>query len=178
MQEDFIEKIVSFRLENPHYFVVTGNILNNVLVDKVHENIGALPPRPDIGVLGAECMDPVGWISNEFAEHKHRNFLNLLRTDQLDRLRFDRKELAGFPRISINCICWFGSDFKSFYGEVDEDEEPWLTEVKPLEIGRINCICGQALCVHFSFFTQREHLDSTDLLQRYEELSKQNSVTL
>jgi hypothetical protein len=51
------------------------------------------------------------------------------------------------------------------------DEEQWLSVDKPLSIGAVNRIIGDTLFVHYSFYTQRDHLDKTDILKQYEKLA-------
>lgn len=58
-------------------------------------------------------------------------------------------------------------------GNVGNDEEQWLSVDKPRSMGNAhrNVIYGGAICAHFSFYTQRDHLDRTDILQQYKELA-------
>ncbi len=71
---------------------------------------------------------------------------------------------------SINCMSWFGRDFRSFGGEVFGNEEEFLTVIKPSELGRVNCIYGDAAVSHFGFYVGCRHLDSTDPLECYASL--------
>ena len=80
--------------------------------------------------------------------------------------------LNVYERCSINVISWTGADFKKFDGVVDSDEENFLSTEKPKVLKRPNMIIGDTLFVHYSFYTQREFLDSTDILLRYKELSE------
>jgi hypothetical protein len=86
----------------------------------------------------------------------------------LDKFRFSGKWiLTQYERVSINCISWRGEEFKLFDGNVGRDEEAWLSVEKPKEIQRPNCIFGEFVCVHYAFHTQRERIDSTDILSQY-----------
>ena len=57
-------------------------------------------------------------------------------------------------------ISWLGRDFARFAGTVGEDEEMWLSQEKPAESGRPCVIYGEALFVHFAFYTQRPLLET------------------
>jgi hypothetical protein len=78
-----------------------------------------------------------------------------------------------YERVSINCISWLGSTFAQFNGKVGIDEEQWLSVDKPrtMEPGSHNVIIGNAIVAHFSFYTQRAHLDATDILDEYAKIS-------
>ena len=100
-------------------------------------------------------MDAVGWGSASFWELCHRTFLGRLYAGEAAGYKFSRWELFRYEAFSINCIAWLGEDFSLFGGVVGHEEEKWLTEIKPKEIGRMNCICGTALMVHSAFWKQR-----------------------
>jgi UDP-glucose 4-epimerase len=167
METDFIKKMYEFRVTNPQYFLTYGNIINNAVIDHIHQRQDASFSNP---LLGYACLDENGWNNPAVAELKHRSFLNALNSDQTDKYKFNKWVLSSFERVSINCISWFGSEFAKFNGDVGIDEEQWLSVDKPKEIGKINAIFGEALCSHFAFFTQRQHMDSTDILQQYENI--------
>lgn len=54
---------------------------------------------------------------------------------------------------------------------IPDDEEQNITVTIPKKINKYVAICGEALVAHFSFYTQRKHLDSTDILEKYEALA-------
>jgi hypothetical protein len=56
---------------------------------------------------------------------------------------------------------------KKFGGIVPGDDEEWLSVIKPTELGVDNCINGDAIVVHFAFYTQRKQLDELNILNRY-----------
>ncbi len=167
MEDDFLEKIYNFRVNNPQYFLVYGNIVNNAVCDHLHQQRGVYPPEP---VFGRACLDPNGWQKPEMAEGKHRTLLRNIEEGNLELYKFEPEVLDTYERVSVNCISWLGSEFKKFNGEVQVDEEDWLSVVKPRDMRMPNCILGSALCAHFAFYTQREHMDKTDVLQAYREL--------
>lgn len=169
IEENAIKKLVDFRIENPGYFLVFANIINNAICSHLHQRFGMLPSY-DGRLVGYHCLDPLAWETPEFAEYVHRVFLNHYLNNNLEGYKFNRWELYMLERYSINCFAFFGKDFAEFGGRVGEDEEFWLSQIKPEAIGRANVICGQSLVSHFSFFTQREFLDQTDLLEQYVKL--------
>lgn len=163
-EKDFFKKIYKFRLENPQYFLVYGNIVNNAVCDHFCQKNGVYEPEPHYGF---NCTDDNGWNNATLAETKHRKLIENIKNNQLERYRFPLVVLENYERVSINCICWFGSEFAKFDGILGGYEETWLSTDKPREIGVPNCIFGDALCSHFSFYTQREHMDKTDILDEY-----------
>jgi hypothetical protein len=52
-------------------------------------------------------------------------------------------------------------------GIVSGDEEEWMSSIKPVELGAVNCINGDAIAVHFAFQTQRKKVDKLNILARY-----------
>lgn len=165
-----IRKLVNFRIVNPGYFLVFANIINNAICGHIHQRMGMLPAK-DGKLVGYDCLDPVGWSDPDFAEHTHRCFLDAYNTKHLDGYKFNRWELYMLERFSIGCFAFLGSEFAEFAGQVGEDEEQWLSQVKPGAIGRANAICGESLVSHFAFYTQRDHLETTDILEQYRQIS-------
>jgi hypothetical protein len=164
-----IDRLIKFRLANPEYFLVVGNIVNNALTSYIYQRQGAV--GRGLGYTAYTCLAELGWKKPAFAHFIHTEFLKCLRAGNIDRFRFPQWILADYERVSINCISWLGSDFKTFGGKVDRDEEPWLTTIKPKSLGRPNCIFGQAIFAHYAFYSQRTELDWTDLLKRYEAIA-------
>jgi hypothetical protein len=68
-------------------------------------------------------------------------------------------------------ISWLGKEFKKFNGDVGLDEEEWLSCDKPKQIQMPNIIFGDSLFVHYAFFTQRQYLDNTNILETYKKIS-------
>lgn len=171
VEPGFFQAIVAFRLANPEPFLVYGNIINNAVVSHLHQRNGRF--RYD-RLGGYACMDPTGWGDPLYAEAVHRAFLEDVRRGRADRWRrsFAEWHCLDNERVSINCIAWLGGTFREFGGQVGRDEEQWLATEKPRALGPAahNVIFGGALVAHFAFFTQREHLDATDLLEQYRAL--------
>lgn len=173
MEKDYIEKIVKFRIENPEYFIVFGNIINNAIIDHIHQRLGCLniPFK-----LGYHFLDGIGWGDGKVAEIKHREFLTALKKNKKDTYKFKKWELLHYEAVSINSFCYFGSEFAKFNGVVDINDEGWLSAVKPMEIKKYNIIYGEAMCSHFSFCPQREHMDKTSILSKYRKLANMANI--
>lgn len=168
---DNIEKFTNFlkfRRDNPQYFLVYGNIVNNSICSHLHQRNSAF----DIsnGIAGYNCMDAVGWKNPQFAKNVHYNvFKNF---NDLSRFRINNWLLYYYERVSINCISWRGDYFQSFGGEVDLDEEQFFACTKPARDNKFNIIYGDFLCIHYAFFPQREGVDNdTSIISRYKEQS-------
>lgn len=177
-----VREIVNFRLENPEYFLIFGNIVNNSLCNYLHQRIGALDLNVgDESDLAYTCTDAESWGKGVVASRVHDAFLKALELTDERKYSFGRRVLADYERFSINFMAWFGRDFAEFNGEVGSDklgiprcqEEPWLTEWAPKVFTRPNCICGEALAAHYAFYPQRDYLESeTNILERYKELAR------
>ena len=157
--QDFLQ----WRIENPQFFLVYGTILNNAVCSHLLQRYGKLDTNR--GFAGYACTDATGWKDPSFAENVHRQVLS-----QPDLAYFRpgvNWYLHLYERVSINCISWLGTDFAAFGGNVGADEEQWLSCDMPRILGRMNVIYGGYACVHYAFFTQRTHLDATDILDAY-----------
>lgn len=169
MEGDFIKKLSKFRLENPEYFLVFGNIINNAIIDHIHQRMGAL--EHENLAITYNCGDSAAWGNPDFAEIKHKNFFQKLESNNLGTFKFNKWDLFFNERVSINCISWFGKDFEEI-GSVDSDEEQFLSADYPKSKGLINTIYGEILCCHFAFHPQREKMDNTEILNEYKEIAE------
>lgn len=153
---DDIEKFkqfLLFRLNNPKYFLVYGNIINNAICSHLHQLNGALGGE----LVKYNCFDEVGWKDGNFAKSIHyKVFENF---NDLSSFRMKNLLLNNFERVSINCISWNGDCFRKFSGNVLGDEEKYISCEKPREMNLKNIIYGDFLCIHYAFFTQREIVD-------------------
>lgn len=185
LEDDYFQRIVEFRIKYPQYFLVFGNIWNNAIISYIHQQEGKI--GNDFGTVDEPyCMDIIGWGSGEFAEYIHEIFFNSLKDKRsldfiggadCEVLEFmpEGYELANGHRFSISNFAFFGRDFAKFDGKfTDLDEEKFLTEVYPTANDRKSVICN-ALCVHFTFspFQKPHIMNNTNLLKRYNDLSKQ-----
>ena len=168
LEDGFFTALVEFRLQEANALLVSASVVNNVLCDWLRQrSVGMVPESPRI-TYNAMCA--TGWGSGLWAEAVHRKFLE---TNHGWWTTTDWR-LLDYERLSINAVSWRGEDMAEIVkaGGVGLDEESWLTQVYPRQTGRVNVICGSAVCAHFAFYPQRAYLDKTDILQKYRELSE------
>ena len=170
-----ISSIFEFRIKNEDPFLVFGNIVNNSVLSHLHQRMGILPMVDKLA--GYSCLDEIGWNDPGFALDCHNNFFDKYRQNKLDSFLFDKNWiLFEYNRVSINAISWLGKTFLEFNGLVGIDEEEWLSVDKPRDLKRPNVIFGNSLFSHYSFFTQREFLDRTDVLSKYRKISLNDEI--
>ena len=180
IDKNAIFNLVNFRLNNPKYFLVFGNIINNAICNYINQQTNSLPK--EVGNLTYDCYCKESWINPKIAINVHRKFLEDVRIGSIESYKFDKWVLKDYEGFSINFMSWFGKEFKMFNGEVggfvkklnkELEEEPWLTGYKPKQIKKLNCICGDSIVSHFAFYTQRDTIESTtNLLEQYKKLSE------
>lgn len=193
LEPNFIKNLSDFRSKNPQYFLVYGNIINNSIIDHLHQRYGnysmvkglwgSSDLKPERVILDTNESDKIddiiwystfcdkGWASGQIAEKKHNIFLKSIADNDLERFKFNIWILYSYERVSINCISWLGSEFAKFNGLVGQDEENWLAHEYPKLIEKPNVIYGQVLSAHYAFRTQREHLEKTNVLERYDAIA-------
>ena len=150
-----IPALAAARLENPHPFLLYGNVVNTGITSHLHQRAGRLSKAR--GLAGYACTDPVGWGSGEFALDLHRGFLA---NPHAPGWWLPDWDLYFYERHSINCISWLGSDAARWAGVMDRDEEQWLSVARPKADKRPNNIIGRCVFVHYAFHTQRERVDA------------------
>lgn len=169
VHHEAVSELCRYRLSHREPFLVFANTVNNSICTHIHQRLGAV--RLDQGVVGYDCTDKVGWGSGEFAVLAHGSFLDALQRNDLNRYLFSQWIMWEATRFSINCFAWLGEDFARFGGMVGVGEEEWLTVTYPRERGLTTAICGSALVVHYAYYPQRPHLDTTSLVGVYKKLS-------
>lgn len=164
MEPDLIERMVQFRIDNPHYFLVTPLVINNALSTYLLEICGKIKLDQ---YYNSNCAHNVLWKSGKFALDLHNWFYNnFLTKGSVSELHLG-PHVMSMTRFSINAILWFGEDMKKFGGVVPGDDEEFLSCIYPSKQGLANCWNGDAIVSHFSFYTQRESLDNEFVLERY-----------
>jgi hypothetical protein len=174
VEKNAIENLLKCRIEYPDPFLIYGNIVNNAICNFMHQRFGIL--SNEYGICGINCMDTVGWLNPKFALYTHSKFIELYKENKLNRYTII-DNFNSFERFSINVICWFGKEFAKFGGNVGEDEEQWLTEDYPRQVVKYSTICGNSLFTHFSFYIQRNFLESIpQLLETYQKIALKENV--
>lgn len=170
MEPRLIEKMVQFRIDHPQYFLVSPLVINNSLSTYLLQVEGKL--RLD-KYYEAGCSHPVLWKSGYFAKELHAWFIQeYLHRQRWEDLYVGTKEM-GMTRFSINAILWFGDEMKKFAGIVPGDDEEYMSCIYPTRTGMSNAWNGNAIVSHFAFFTQREQLDRSPILEAYGEACQQ-----
>lgn len=176
-----LKEFLEFRINHPEYFIVFPTIINSAATSFYYQKLGIIPPtNPMIGTSyidpepkyekfwrgGIHTLDSVAWGNPQFTEYLHNLFI-----ENKDRFRVTNWELINYENININFIALLGKDLVNInsYCENDEDD---LTFIKPKELNKICCMYGNFPVSHYAFWSQRSYLDSTDVLNKYQELSK------
>lgn len=172
LSESFIENLATYRIENPDPFLVYGAIINNSICDSIFQNLGHYKNFENFDY---DCVQSIAFTDSYVCEGKHREMLKHI--EQLKPIEFaDVWVLRRYERVSINCISWLGETFSDFKGIVDKNEEVWLSCIKPKELKKPNVIIGNSTCSHFAFGPQREHMDKTNILDLYRNVSNYISI--
>jgi hypothetical protein len=171
MAEDCLETLVRFRLENPDYFLVFANVVNNNVCSFIHQHLGLIPRHNGVLEHSGNCWN--AFANFPLACDIHESFIRHYSAGRVrDYAGFSRWEAPGDVRVCINLISWFGrdlpSDGRDFVEPIDEME---MAVRLPKELGRLNAICGDALALHFSYGTQLEGLPEQRLLAWYRQLA-------
>ena len=188
IHDDTIENLIDFRIKNKEYFFIYPYIINNIhhSKDLQLKNIATsafgqirsfsdLEPRPEYGgpEYGKGIDDHVALRNSAFARHLHELFIEKYNSDMLsDLMTTDEIIWERFPQVSINCVSWFGSTFKTFNGILENaDEERWLTTVKAKEMDMLCCTAPNTLVSHFLYGPQRSNDSMLDILVKYKDIS-------
>jgi hypothetical protein len=162
-----IDSVFKRRELSTDNFLIYGNTLNNVLMSFLQQRVNYMLTHVEVGY---NPLDPIGWSNGKFAEDIHRLFFEKHTNGEIDYFNLPDVLFSKYEHVSINAICWRGDEFAKFNGIVDEDEERWLCCVKTKELEKPNLMIGDTLFVHYAYYTQRTHVDSTDILSLYEKL--------
>ncbi|MFI6999096.1 hypothetical protein [Nocardia sp. NPDC050175] len=170
LQLDQLAEFIRFRRQEPNFFLVSANVVNNGVCAYYQQQSGAIPHDLMRLELPAQGFGGTLWASGTLASILHHHFLD-------DQRPFEEVPRAPIPwqdRLSINFISWLGTDL-SYMSAVDDDEH-LLSVVIPGYLGRPNCIFPGFLVSHLSFFPQVALLDHHALLARYRILAKENGL--
>jgi hypothetical protein len=165
LDSSFFDTFLAFRLQRPEYFTVTPLVINNAMSTYLLQTFRKIrTSRP----VGPDRFDPIGWVNPTLAHSLHVLFQELVAAGEVERLDCGRVPLS-VNCFSINCISWFGRDFASLGGSIPEgeDEEAAAGCTLALRTGRVNAVETGAVAAHFAFYTQRDLMDRSGLLDGY-----------
>lgn len=166
LEDNLIENMVKFRIENPDYFLVSPLVINNSLSTYLLQVYGKIRLNY---YHNSDPFSDVLWQSGKFAADLHNWFLdNYLIPQKTSHLHLGNgKNPVSMTRFSINAILWFGKDLKRINGVIPDDDEEYMSCIYPTLQGKSNCWNTNALVSHFAFFTQRNYLDQKGILEKY-----------
>lgn len=163
-----LSSFIEFRRRNPHYFVVSANVVNNGVCAYLQQAAGSLPES-----LGEFEHPPGGfggtlWQSGERAIQLHRHFLQS--ADK--RVPLASKIVEWNERQSINFIAWMGRDLMHMGLSQPGDDERVLTVDLPQFLGRPCAIHSDFVVSHLSFGPQERGIDFDPLVEDYDALMR------
>jgi hypothetical protein len=162
-----LDEFIRFRQANPHYFIVSANVVNNGVCAHYQQAAGSIPAsvghfeRPPGGFGGSL------WESAERAARLHGFFLaNGGRT-----LPLPAPVVEWTERQSINFIAWLGRDLRHM-ALPQGDDELALTVSVPGFVERKSAIYSEFTVSHLSFGPQERGWDPAPLISDYDALMR------
>ena len=158
LSKNFIFNVVKCRIKNPDAFLVFPIIINNDM------NYGLTP------TFGS--VEYVKWFEHPYyGAQSHALFFNWLKKQSGDDFNFGNIPVPLTRSLNINSVCWFGEDMRLVKFETDEEEHE-ISHTFPNKFNRPNMICGNAMCCHFGFMSQKDYmLEKTNFYHKYKILS-------
>lgn len=166
-----MQKYIDFRIENPQFFLVCGNVVNNGVSTGLQQRYGAIPKDlcpPDGFPYDSHCGKL--WESGDLARNLHLYFID-------NREKFKHEGHFEPPvgeRISINFISFLGKDF-NLTKESYADDEKMLSQEAGARHGRGNAVFYPMLAAHLSFYSQEGTVDSPMLIQKYRKILEETN---
>lgn len=168
MDLDKLDAFINFRRNNPDYFVVSANVVNNGVCAYWQQQAGSLPAS-----LGDFERPPGGfggtlWQSAERAVKLHEFFLGLPEK----QVPLPEKVIEWKERQSINFIAWMGQDLRHM-ANLRNDDEHMLTVSVPEFVGRPSAIYSDFTVSHLSFGPQERGMQLEPLIEAYDVLMRE-----
>ncbi|MBB6182137.1 hypothetical protein [Pseudorhizobium flavum] len=162
---DKLDEFIQFRRTNPHYFIVSANVINNGVCAYLQQAAGSIPT-----VVGDFEHPPGGfggtlWESAERAAKLHAYFLG----QDGQTLPLSQSVVDWTERQSINFITWLGRDLRHMALPQCDDEYALSVGI-PTFLGRPSAIYSNFTVSHLSFGPQERGWDPTALINAYERL--------
>jgi len=169
IEPGYFEKTLEFRVNHPEYICVYPMIINNPLCNYLLSKKG-VPFKYNSDPYTLMFMS---WKDPEVAEKLLKTFSEFKEEQiwKIENFEFGKemniKGRYGLIRPSINAICFFGKDFRLLnVKNYKSDDEEFLTN-EVFGCGRKSIIQGNTLVAHYAFFTQRNYLNSKNILELY-----------
>lgn len=170
IEPGYFEKTLEFRVNHPEYICVYPMIINNPLCNYLLAKKGVPLKYNNYDTPNLMYLT---WKDPTVAEKLLEGFAKFKDVDiwKVDNFEFGKEYnfngSFGCIRPSINAICFFGKDFKDLNVKNyrSDDEEHLTNDV--FNCGRKSIILGDTLVTHYAFFTQRNYLNSKNVLRLY-----------
>jgi len=106
---------------------------------------------------------------------QHYSFLDNLEKNEIYRYKFHTWDYAN-ERMGIQLMAIMGDDI-NLVKPIIKDDETYFTEEIPKRLKRHAVLDGRAVAVHYSFFTQTNSMNTTDILDRYRSFAREHICT-
>lgn len=156
-----------------HFFNIAGA---NWRCSWLHQKLGVYDElNPNQLEFGFDPFAECGWKSTECAELTLNTFLHHYYNNSLDKYFFDTYYITDGTRFSINAFLLdvHTIDMKAILTtsrKLIHDDEKWWSEIYTSNSDRNNCVVGDALVVHFSYFTNLKKLIKNGMLLKFQKL--------
>jgi hypothetical protein len=172
MQKDALRELVQFRINNPEYFVIHPFINNTTKATYVLQllNLFSMDILDISPVVMRKQQLSLSDLKPEISESIHKNFLELIKTDQLSELTNCLPKIVNFlyDYIPDHCVCWFGKHFTEFEETAKIYQKEWISQIESKERQMPTCICTSSIMSHFAFKSHENYLlNKTNILESY-----------
>ena len=170
-----------------NHMFLSANVVNHPRLSDVHSRISAIQPLCKLNQtlicdkdnsmdFNLFCsIDQNWWDKPKCAELAHENFFKNFYDKNLDKYDFGLWDFHfenDFKRYSINFILTMGKYINNLskYGKIED--ELLISSIIPKNTNKHTFAVGKTLVCHFAYFTQRDELSKTNILKRYEDVSR------
>ena len=185
MYEEYVTKDLLF---------LSANVVNHPLLSYAHARIKAILPFVEVKNYTWKLSENLAtlahtavfqntydafsqwWRNPKSAAIAHESFLYHMERDNIDAYNFRYWDFHSekYYRWSINFVLMRGKYVNKISKNYPKkrDDELLISQVLP-ELHKRNCYAlGSAVVSHFSYYIQYNYMKNTNLLQRYDDLSK------
>lgn len=137
------------RIKNPYPLFIFANIINNAVIDYLHQRAGNFVLKDKIIEYYHQGN---GWGDLEIVKELHLQFLESAENNRTDKWKnsFSEWHLHNYERVSINSFIYFGSTISTVNIQGFDEEQLFASDF-PHYYSRKNVVLGDAICVHEAF---------------------------
>ena len=209
-EDEFFKNFIEFRRNNQQYLLVYPLIINNSFISWYLQDKGLIKLNKKSNInnkwknkilpikkyiednsiekikekygkfIGDNALAPLEWGNINFCKELHQKFINLIKENKIENLKFEKWELTEYQPVSINFVAWYGKKLKLVFDTIGEEniirqflcgDELWFSLYAPIKTNMINCVYGGKIVSHFSYERQRSQgLETMGLLEQYHNL--------